>query len=241
LQKVRGPPASGKTSLAMLLYGYIARNHPESKVCFLPRYRDEPKERPIPEYCDYLESQGWRNKPNRVLIVDEAQLSYWDHAFWYIFLQSIDHNTPYMVIMFASYGRAGRDLLDDKIIFRVQEDQHIDLYPGKRTPWLGLLLTREEMEGAVEKSFPNHHFDDSLLKYVYSLTFGHVGACCDALRVIEKSDVSSCSSADYNMDSDNSTGIPYSQRRVFPRRIYSQLPGNVDFSRETEQRWWPIH
>jgi len=62
-----------------------------------------------------------------------------------------------------------------------------------RVPPLPLIIPRfseEEMEGVVKKRFPNHRFDRSLLDYVYNPTSGHVGACCDALKVVKKNNVS---------------------------------------------------
>jgi hypothetical protein len=149
----------------------------------------------------WLAQQGWKSPPNGVLILDEAQLSYWDDAFWLSFIKPIKANTPYMVILFASYGSASRNLLNNSTPFFVEDDQHVGLTRGPTEDSVGLLLTREEMGGVVEKNFPNHHFDVSLLDYVYSLTSGHVGACYDTLRVVQKHQVSPYSSADLDNDS----------------------------------------
>lgn len=192
--KVRGTPASGKTSLALLLSKYIAEKYPDKKTCLVPRYRDEPDK--IMNWREWLEKQGWEFLPNGVLIVDEAQLSYWDDSFWLLFIKAINENTPYMVILFASYGSASRNLLDKSTPLFVEEAQIVGLSRGPTEASVGLLLTREEMEGVVKKSFPHHLFDDSLLEDIYSLTSGHVGACYDALQVIRKHKVSLYSSAD---------------------------------------------
>jgi hypothetical protein len=194
--KVRGTPASGKSSLAMLLRKYIAENHPEKEVHFLPRYRDEPDQKPIMGWQKWLQGQGWGSPSNGVLILDEAHLSYWDDSFWLTFIKSINTSTRYMVILFATYGSPSRSLLSRSTRLVVQEDQLVGLVRGPTEASVGLLLTREEMEGVVRKSFPNHHFDVSLLDYVHSLTSGHVGACYDALRVVQKDQVSPYSSAD---------------------------------------------
>jgi hypothetical protein len=196
VEKVRGTPASGKSSLALLLRKHIALNHPEKEVRFLASYRDEPDQKPIISWQEWLEGEDWKSPPNGVLILDEAQLSYWDRAFWLTFIKSINASTPYMVILFASYGSASRNLLNESTPLFVEEGQHVGLARGPTEASVGLLLTREEMEGVVRKSFPNHHFDVSLLDYVYSLTSGHVGACYDALRVVQKDQVSPYSSAD---------------------------------------------
>jgi hypothetical protein len=178
----------------MLLRKYITENHPEKDICFLSRYRDQPKQTPIMGWQEWLAS--WRSRSNGVLILNEAQTSYWDDSFWLSFIKSINACTPYMVILFASYGSASRNLLTDSTPLHVKDCQHVGLARGPTEDSVGLLLTREEMEGFVKKGFPNHHFDDSLLDYVYSLTSGYVGACYDTLSVVQRDQVSPYSSAD---------------------------------------------
>ena len=186
MAKVRGTPASGKSSLAYLLQKHIEDNHPERRVCMLSRYRPEPSKVP---WDQWLLAQGWDSPDDGVLIIDEAQLSYWDHSLWLRGLKSITSSTPYMVILFASYGSASRNLLSASTPMRVQDEQHVGLARGLSSP-VGLLLMEEEIEGVVKKRFPNHRFDKSLLDYVYNLTSGHVGAYCDTLEVVKKHDVS---------------------------------------------------
>ncbi|KAG8857508.1 hypothetical protein FRC20_000266, partial [Serendipita sp. 405] len=177
---VRGTPASGKSSLAYLLRKYINDNHPDQDVCLVPRYRQQ--EERVTHARKWLELQGWNSAG--VLILDEAQLSYWDNTLWDIELKPIHSNTPYMIILFASYGSAGRDL-SANTPFRVKEEQLVGLARGPNSS-VGLLLTREEMQGVVKKKFLDHYFDKSLLEYVYSLTSGHVGAYCDTLEVVKR-------------------------------------------------------
>jgi len=152
----------------------------------LSRYRPEPSAVP---YDEWLATKGWDFPDDGVLIIDEAQLSYWDYDLWLERLKSITSNTAYMIILFASWGSAGRNLLSATTPLRVQEEQLVGLASGPSSP-VGLLLTREEMEGVVKKRFPNHQVDESLLDYVYNFTSGHVGACCDALEVVKEHDVS---------------------------------------------------
>ena len=186
MEKVRGTPASGKSSLAYLLRTHIKETHPERHVCLLSRCREEPAQRPPEPYRKWLANNDWDFQDNGVLILDEAQLSYWDKNLWLEGLKTIDSNTPYMVILFVSYGSAGRDLLPTITRFRVKEEQNVGLIRGK----VGLLLTQTEAEGLVKKKFPDHRFDESLLTYVHDLTSGHVGAYCDALEVVKKHRVS---------------------------------------------------
>ncbi|PVG01285.1 hypothetical protein CPB86DRAFT_805442 [Serendipita vermifera] len=183
---VRGTPASGKSSLAILLRKYIVENHPEKEVYLLERYRDKPETTPIKQWGVWLKEQGCYPPKDGVLILDEAQLSYWDQNFWLGFLKPINAATSYMVILFASYGSASRSLLSNSTPFLVLKEQLVGLDPGNTEPSVGLLLTRKEMDGVIEKSFLHHYFDVSLLNYVHSLTSGHVGACYDFLMVVKK-------------------------------------------------------
>ena len=189
VSKVRGTPASGKSSLAYLLRTYIQKIHPELHVHLLPCYREFSAEQQSLNYRAWLAIKGWEFQEGGVLILDEAQMSYWDQALWLEGLKPIQPNAPYMIILFASHGSASRNLLTTATPFRVQEEQLVGLARGPRSS-IGLLLTREEMEGVVKKRFPDHQFDESLLDCVYDLTSGHVGACCDALEVVKKHRVS---------------------------------------------------
>jgi hypothetical protein len=182
--KVRGTPASGKSSLAYLLRKHIVDFHPELPVCMLSRYRQPPEEQQSLNYRQWLANKGWEFQEGGVLILDEAQLSYWDSALWDEGLKTIGSNT-HMVILFASYGSASRKFLPKTTPFGVQKEQLVGLARGLSSS-VGLLLTREESDGVVKKKFPDHRFDESLLQYVYDLTSGHVGAYCDALEVVKE-------------------------------------------------------
>jgi len=65
----------------------------------LSRYRPET---PAVGYKQWLATKGWSYPDGGVLIIDEAQLSYWDADLWLEGLKSISSSTPYMVILFAS-------------------------------------------------------------------------------------------------------------------------------------------
>jgi len=177
--------------------------HPELDVCLLPSYRELPVERKFLDYQEWLSVQGWKFQEGGVLILDEAQQSYWDKSLWIEGLKSIGSHTAYMVILFASYGSASRDLISTGTPFRAQDEQLVGLACG-RSSSVGLLLTEKEAEGVVKKKFPDHRFDKSLLDYVYGLTSGHVGAYCDALEVIKKHSVS-LQSANWNLNDNDSS------------------------------------
>ena len=225
MAKVRGTPASGKSSLAYLLRKYIVDNHQDLDVCLLSRYRENTAEVPPLGYRQWLANQGWEFPENGVLILDEAQLSYWDEGLWDQGLKTIGSSTPYMVILFASYGSASRNIHPVATPFRLQEEQLVGLARG-RSPSVGLLLTEEEAEGVAKIKFPDHRFDKTLLDYVYNLTTGHVGAYCDALEVIKKHGVSP-QSANWNLnDNDSSHTVKTGTANTLTKTLFAIL------------RWW---
>ena len=227
MAKVRGTPASGKSSLAYLLRKYIVDNYEDLNVCLLSRYREEPVKQPSLGYRQWLSNKGWEFRKGGVLILDEAQLSYWDEDLWDQGLKTIGSSTPYMVILFVSYGSASRNL-SAVTSFRLQEEQLVGLARG-RSPSVGLLLTEEEAEEIVKIKFPDHRFDKSLLNYVYDLTSGHVGAYCDALEVIKKHGVS-LQSANWNLnDNDSSHTVKTGAANTLTTTLFSILRWRISF------------
>ena len=222
MAKVRGTPASGKSSLAYLLRKYIIDNHKELDVSLVSVYQQPPVNQQPLDYRQWLSNRGWYFQEGGVLILDEAQVSYWDDELWIQGLKPIGSSTPYMVILFASYGSASRDLLSVVTPFRVQDEQLVGLARG-RSSSVGLLLTEEEAEGVVKIKFLDHRFDKSLLDYVHRLTSGHVGAYCDALQVIKKHGVS-LQSANWNLnDNDSSHTVKTGATNTLTTTLFSIL------------------
>ena len=134
---------------------------------------------------------GWKDwlklkwQPGTVLIVDEAQSSYWDKPFW-LELKDINPETSSRVITLASYGSAGQNIYDPITPFHISPRQNIGLIPVDRGDQIavGLLLTKTEFDEVVPILFKKHQFDVSFLDSVFDITRGHVGACEDFLRVV---------------------------------------------------------
>ena len=122
--QVRGTPASGKTTLAKLLHDYILKNQPESWVTRIRAWKSE-NDMPPGGWVEWLDSR-WISQPGSVLIVDEAQSSYWDLAFWQD-LKDIKPESPFRVITFASYGSAGRNINDPLTPHHISARQNISL------------------------------------------------------------------------------------------------------------------
>jgi hypothetical protein len=149
----------------------------------------------LPSWRTETAKGGWRQwlADESVLIVDEAQTSYWDTNFW-AKIQDIDKDSPFRLITFASYGSTGADAS-----FMIPHYPYQTQVVGLRAVdygdgvAVGLLLTEREFHDFISKKFSGHRFDDAFLEAIYDLTTGHVGACKDLLEAIQAHDVSACS------------------------------------------------
>ena len=185
--QIRGTPGCGKTTLAKLLEAYISQKEPNAQVTYLRSWLSQAD----------MPRKGWKEwlklelESGIVLIVDEAQSSYWDKSFW-LELKDINPDSACNVITLASYGSAGRNIYDPMTPFHISPQQSISLVAvdhGDRIT-VGLLLTKAEFDEVVPKLFQNHQFDVSFLDSVFDITRGHVGACEDFLRVVCAHEVS---------------------------------------------------
>jgi hypothetical protein len=120
----------------------------------------------------WLQRRQWHFQSGAVLIVDEAQGSYWDKQFWNI-MKAMGSQTSPHVVTFVSYGS----------LYSVHGESPgtlpaltISLRPV-RTGSTALLLTKTEFDDFVPVKFPNHCFDESLLDNIFDLTAGHAGRC----------------------------------------------------------------
>jgi hypothetical protein len=138
------------------------------------------------------EKGGWRKwlrptwdfQEGSVLIVDEAQTSYWNTNFW-LQIKAIKLESRYRVITFASYGSAGRNNFD-AIPHHITPVQDVSLWPADHGDGIavGLLLTKSELSDLAAKQVVGHRFDASFLNCMFDLTNGHVGACEDLMRIV---------------------------------------------------------
>jgi hypothetical protein len=179
--QVRGTPASGKSSLADLLIEYIEKVEGPTHIVLLVGWASQEDH---PEGGGtWLAGKDWHFEDGAVLVVDEAQGSYWDKLFWNR-IKAIRPDSRYRVITFASYGSAGRDYINDTP--GVPPHNTVGLKPidvdGQAS--VGLLLSKSEFDDFVAVSFPHHRFDASFLDALFDFTHGHVGACDDFLRFI---------------------------------------------------------
>lgn len=139
-------------------------------------------------------SLRWNFQPDSVLIVDEAQSSYWDSTFWLELIQTIKPESQFRVITFASYGSAGCNIYDPMTRIHISPRQNISLFALDHGDGIavGLLLTKPEFEELVAKLFVGHYFDLPVLDSVFDITCGHVGACKDFLNIVRAHEVTRC-------------------------------------------------
>jgi hypothetical protein len=184
--QVRGTPASGKSVLAMLLHEYMLIREPDTRVVRVPIWKEESEMEKRGGWRNWL-SAKWTDEDDSVLIVDEAQASYWDRDFWLDTIKQMKRTTPYRIITFASYGSTGSNPALATPFF-AQPSQIVGLQSidGK----IQLLLSKEEFLDFVNTAFLSPRFDSALLDSFYDLMNGHVGACYDVLNVIYEDVVS---------------------------------------------------
>jgi len=166
---VRGTPGSGKSVLAGLLRRYINAKEPDMEVVFVDAW---PENLPV------------QTTPNTILILDEAQTTYWDKNFWSKFknpgLQDM------RVVAFASHGSSGYTGADNVTPMWIGMEQRVGLARVDCGDGIlvGLLFTREEFNALVQLRFRDKGFSDSLLDCVFDMTNGHVGACESLMNMV---------------------------------------------------------
>jgi hypothetical protein len=173
--------------LATLLLHHVTTVEPDIHVV---RVVGWPRKKECPNSYEWLAKEGWHFEEKAVLIVDEAQGSYWDTIFWND-NKAINSSTPYRVITFASFGSAGYNV-DNEDTPGIAPIQTVSLTPPDTGDGIrvGLLLSQEEFSDFVVHRFAGHRFDTSMTNSIFDFTNGHVGACADLLAWIQGHDVS---------------------------------------------------
>src|ERR1700761_545046 len=195
--QVRGPPASGKSTLANLLYRHIQQMEPDAPIVWLESWSMVQVHAASSGWMDYISNViGWKYHKaprNSVIILDDAQQSYWDLSLWNELFKPISGSfeKSFRVIVFAGYGdpcRAGPTetsmVIPQKHRITLRTSHHNDGLPE-----VGLLFTLEELHEFVDQRFKSHSFDPAFLTMLHSRTAGHIGATEDILRVIQAHDV----------------------------------------------------
>ncbi|EED23457.1 conserved hypothetical protein [Talaromyces stipitatus ATCC 10500] len=195
---VRGTPASGKSTLSLLLRDYYRRN---GRTVFwlgiweqnLREFGDEDPWANLARYirCNYPRLDKKQNifANGNVIIIDEAQTSYGDTALWNQIIKDIRGGIGYKVklCLFCSYGSPSEGLpynrRDHGTPVGFGRAQRISLTPSGElgSPPIGLFYNRDEFEIVVTKlcsSDPveKYSVDNDARDYIFNLTNGHPGA-----------------------------------------------------------------
>jgi hypothetical protein len=144
-------------------------------------------------WLEKLLNAGCKKNDKNSIIIDEAQLSYWNDSFYNGFLKNINSSTPDRIILFTSYGNPDNSVPVRGTNMWVPDRWRVSLrrvdHQDKIDP-VGLLLTKEEFDDMVNKLLTTHQFSQELLDYIFNTIVGYAGAVEDLLRIVAHHDVS---------------------------------------------------
>lgn len=195
---IRGTPASGKSILRLLLARYIGVVRPAWTVSSQEAWPHHLQDNDLEGTAAFLESclnlprDQFYSTEDRVLLVDEAQMTYRNVYFWNSFLKLIDNTQGVYVILFSLYGSPGRRPIELVGLTPpvLSEDQRISLVwttSGVFDP-VGLLFTREEAREVIALATEFYQdkpkFAPELLDWLYYLSGGHAGALDGLMQVL---------------------------------------------------------
>lgn len=191
---VRGTPATGKTTLALLLEKYYL-----NKGSSVFDFDTWPHNLPERNFWRNLirrinETYGDGSVPadkglsNTVLLVDEAQATYSDSIFWNRMLKDIvGYGRNIRVCLFSSYGSPWTGIPEYAfqskwVPVRFDRANCVSLIPSAipNAPQIGLFFSRDEFEIAWAKACIDppmtYVFEEAARQYILLLTNGHPGA-----------------------------------------------------------------
>ncbi|BCR92041.1 uncharacterized protein ACHE_70884S [Aspergillus chevalieri] len=169
--RVRGTPASGKTTLMNIVVNQLFENHGKERPIYVLTDWNERMIRGQGGWDAYLEQETgvhgdqWLTY-SAYLVIDEAQESYWDGALWADLFKRIELDSSPYILLFTSYGSPGRGFVgfnEEKhrktpLIFAPEQqislraDENVRGYNPFRAPFLtpvGLLLDKDEAMDVV--------------------------------------------------------------------------------------------
>lgn len=197
----RGTPASGKSTLANLLYQYYFRK--KVPVVLIDTWPKSSAIGGIRYLLELAHEAGWRDL-NRatikdadiVWIFDEAQMTYDDTDIWLGFVKyqhgRIDGPR---ICAFSSYGSpntgpqeycAGSPLADLGVRHRVS------ITPSRlpNSPSIALFYTREEFDDVIARVCADYRcrlkLEPEAAEYIFELTSGHPGAVASIMSMLQK-------------------------------------------------------
>jgi hypothetical protein len=198
---VRGTPASGKTTLALLLRDYYLENN--RKVFLLRTWK--PLENfygkdPWDRFALFLQHKCPGHSPmdffssKTVIIIDEAQESYKDEEFWNTIIKErhSKEGKDIRLCLFCSYGSPLTGL-DTQCFTPVNfgSPQRITLTPQPQecSPQIGLFFTQDEFNDTVSRLATYRYqeiftLDEEAQSYLFTVTNGHPGSVTSLVSFI---------------------------------------------------------
>ncbi|KAL7688294.1 hypothetical protein Plhal304r1_c019g0066911 [Plasmopara halstedii] len=172
---IRAPPLSGKTALCDLLYDHIVRSKPDALVSRILA-NQMPVDGKFTEFFKFLYGYEFEafcaHKGDRVVLIDEAQITYNDEQLWKGYVKGALESQirGLRFVLFSSYGsfniyrkfeRAGTPIL-------VPPQNTFGLNATPYKP--GLQLSREELKEMAQNSIGISASD-----LIWILCSGHIG------------------------------------------------------------------
>ncbi|KAE8412341.1 hypothetical protein BDV36DRAFT_300967 [Aspergillus pseudocaelatus] len=210
--RVNGTPASGKTTLMRLVANELLRIYGEEKPIYcLSGWRQSIYDIGWAAHLEKntgVHGRSWLNY-SAYLLLDEAQLLYWDGNLWSEFFKSVEPpGTGPFIILFMSYGSphrgfvgfGGKEHAETPINFA--PEQQISLHPeGSIGPhslspprWrpVGLLLNEDEAVDVVGRfasaalsSNMTGTLTHELKQGLFACSNGHVGLLTNLTRILQ--------------------------------------------------------
>lgn len=199
---VRGTPASGKSTLAHLLYLHYQKQNTASVII-----RSWPNGDGV--YADdrlirYAQSAGYSfitstnlYDADIVWIIDEAQMSYDDDALWLGFIKFQHGRSSWgpRICVFSSYGSptgGPQDFSVGSPLAYLGVQQRISITPSRiqGSPSIALFYSHVEFDDVLHRICNDYKsplpLDPDAADYIFSLTSGHPGAVNGILSMLKK-------------------------------------------------------
>ena len=186
---VRGTPASGKTTLSLLLHDHILCTRPDLQV-FWKVWAGRAN-------SDWM---ACSNKVKTVIIIDEAQASYDDFNFWANLVKPVaDNRYGPMIALFSSYGSPVEGRPTGKIVpMRFPIHQRMSIRPLTRDNiQFSIFFTRQEFEDLIRLTRSQSGVDGEpfilstgCIEHLWHYSNGHPGGIMALLDVLKAAPVS---------------------------------------------------